>query len=156
MTEITLMILTWREFWWVFLFLQIGFPCCHKSLAHDHIQLVHCTPLQPRLYLFSHRTWSHEAVDSQRCGSKLLDLYHDLTFDSFFFVSTESRFLKDTEWLIHSFEEGFRTELALVTAPNVLEPEVLLKLADIYDAVTKINPVLPNGTRLGWQDICFK
>uniref|UniRef100_A0A1B0D602 SSD domain-containing protein n=1 Tax=Phlebotomus papatasi TaxID=29031 RepID=A0A1B0D602_PHLPP len=68
----------------------------------------------------------------------------------------ESRFLKDTEWLIHSFEEGFRTELALVTAPNVLEPEVLLKLADIYDAVAKINPVLPNGTHLGWQDICFK
>uniref|UniRef100_A0A1B0CNT4 Putative conserved plasma membrane protein n=1 Tax=Lutzomyia longipalpis TaxID=7200 RepID=A0A1B0CNT4_LUTLO len=71
-------------------------------------------------------------------------------------IPRESKFLKDTQWLVKSFEEGFRMELALVTAPDVLEPSVLLKLADISDAVSHIKPFMPNGTQLGWQEMCFK
>ncbi|GAB0092699.1 NPC intracellular cholesterol transporter 1 homolog 1b-like [Sergentomyia squamirostris] len=71
-------------------------------------------------------------------------------------IPKNSKFLKDTKWLVTSFEEGFRAELVLLTAPNVLDREVLLKLADISDDVSKINPKLKNGTNLSWNDMCFK
>lgn len=46
----------------------------------------------------------------------------------FYIHFTESKFLRDTEWLMKSFEEGFRLQSVLITAPDVLQPRVLRKV----------------------------
>lgn len=43
-------------------------------------------------------------------------------------IILESKFLRDTEWLMKSFEEGFRQQSVLMTAPDVLQPNVLHKV----------------------------
>lgn len=48
---------------------------------------------------------------------------------SFFLHLTDSKFLRDTEWLMKSFEEGTRTQSVLITAPDVLEPRILKKVS---------------------------
>lgn len=40
----------------------------------------------------------------------------------------ESKFLRDTEWLMKSMEEGFRLQSVLITAPDVLQPHVMKKV----------------------------
>lgn len=46
-------------------------------------------------------------------------------------INSESKFLRDTEWLMKSFEEGFRLQSVLITAPDVLQPSVLHKVSEI-------------------------
>lgn len=69
---------------------------------------------------------------------------------------SDSKFVRDTEWLMKSFEEGTREQMVLITAPDVLNSKVLGKLAYINEEITKLSAVLKNGTKLDWNDICFK
>lgn len=71
-------------------------------------------------------------------------------------IPINSKFIRDTEWLMESFEEGAREQMVLITAPDVLDARVLEKLAYINDEVTKLSAVLKNGTTVDWNDICFK
>lgn len=40
-------------------------------------------------------------------------------------VPPDSQFARDSEWLIKTLELGFRQEIIILTAPNVLVPEVI-------------------------------
>lgn len=67
--------------------------------------------------------------------STLLLMLFDTLFDQTYLALTnhyyfilESKFLRDTEWLMRSFEEGFRLQSVLITAPDVLQPNVLKKV----------------------------
>ena len=40
-------------------------------------------------------------------------------------IPHNSDFIRDTDWLMTSFREGYRIQSILITAPNVLEPTVL-------------------------------
>lgn len=46
-------------------------------------------------------------------------------------VPQDSDFVHDTEWMIQQFGQGLRTESMILTADNVLEPEVLVKVFTI-------------------------
>ncbi|XP_066996697.1 patched domain-containing protein 3 isoform X3 [Anabrus simplex] len=63
-----------------------------------------------------------------------------------------SDFARDTEWLMKQFREGIRVQSILVTAPDVLQPEVLQQLAKIHHQVTKL--ASPSG--IAWEDVCFR
>jgi hypothetical protein len=43
-------------------------------------------------------------------------------------IPRNSDFIKDTNWLTNQFREGYRIQSILITAPNVLEPQVLQKV----------------------------
>lgn len=47
-------------------------------------------------------------------------------------IPPESKFLRDTEWLMKSFEEGFRLQSVLITAPDVLQPHILKKVPKLF------------------------
>ncbi|XP_031621793.1 patched domain-containing protein 3-like [Contarinia nasturtii] len=70
-------------------------------------------------------------------------------------IPPESKFLRDTEWLMKSMEEGFRLQSVLITAPDVLQPHVLKKLSQISTEIVNFNVYLDNGTSIGWNDVCF-
>lgn len=44
-------------------------------------------------------------------------------------VPQDSKFLHDTNWVIDNFKEGNRIETVMLTAPDVLTPEVLRKVS---------------------------
>ena len=73
-------------------------------------------------------------------------------------IPDNSKFLRDTEWLMSTFKEGLRMEHNLITAPNVLHPDVLTRLLDISEAVLTLEAPLDDPT-LGpvkYSDICLK
>lgn len=43
-------------------------------------------------------------------------------------IPPDSKFLRDTEWLMKSFQEGTRPQSVLITADDVLQPSVFLKV----------------------------
>jgi hypothetical protein len=45
-------------------------------------------------------------------------------------IPQNSDFIRDTNWLKHQFREGYRLQSILITAPNVLEPQVLQKVGE--------------------------
>lgn len=57
---------------------------------------------------------------------------------------------------MHSFEEGFRLQSVLITAPDVLEPNVLRKLAQVSNEIMNFTVQLDNGTSIGWKNTCFQ
>ncbi|KAL3271630.1 hypothetical protein HHI36_022104 [Cryptolaemus montrouzieri] len=67
-------------------------------------------------------------------------------------VPPESQFAKDTEWLMKTLELGFRREVMIMTAPNVLVPEVILQVLHIHEEVQRVRS--PNN--ITWSDVCFK
>ncbi|XP_044763216.1 protein patched homolog 1-like [Coccinella septempunctata] len=67
-------------------------------------------------------------------------------------VPPDSQFAKDSEWLMKTLELGFRQELIILTAPNVLVPEVINELLEIHERVGKIK----TPGNITWDDICFK
>uniref|UniRef100_A0AAG5CW11 SSD domain-containing protein n=2 Tax=Anopheles atroparvus TaxID=41427 RepID=A0AAG5CW11_ANOAO len=67
-----------------------------------------------------------------------------------------SKFLQDTNWLIEHFKEGNRIETVMITAPDVLVPEVLQTLASITEQVEGFKFGNSEGQRLGWTDVCHK
>ncbi|KDR12704.1 protein patched homolog 3-like [Zootermopsis nevadensis] len=66
-------------------------------------------------------------------------------------VPKNSDFIHDTNWLTSKFREGYRIQSILITAPNVLEPQVLQKLQDIQNKVENLN-----ADGITWEDICFR
>lgn len=50
-------------------------------------------------------------------------------------VPSDSQFMHDTNWLINRFQNGYRDEPVLLKAPDVLTPEVLLKVVLCRDQV---------------------
>lgn len=40
----------------------------------------------------------------------------------------DSKFIRDTEWIMKTVEIGYRTQSVLITADNVLTPEVMHKV----------------------------
>ncbi|XP_011693450.1 PREDICTED: patched domain-containing protein 3-like isoform X2 [Wasmannia auropunctata] len=60
-----------------------------------------------------------------------------------------SVFRKDAAWVKEHFRDDLRHESVIVTAPNVLDPEVLRSIRDIERDVKNI--VVNNNT---WEDVC--
>lgn len=48
-------------------------------------------------------------------------------------------FISDTEWLIESFEEGYREQKILIVDDDVLRPEVLQKVIFRRNATQTLN-----------------
>lgn len=73
-------------------------------------------------------------------------------------IPQDSKFLKDTEWLVSTLKEGVRVEHSLITAPNVLHPDVLSRLLDISEAVFSMEAPLddPSKGTVKYSDICLK
>lgn len=44
-------------------------------------------------------------------------------------VPQDSDFVRDTEWMFEQFEQGLRMENMILTADDVLEPEVLARVS---------------------------
>ncbi|XP_043279634.1 patched domain-containing protein 3-like [Venturia canescens] len=65
------------------------------------------------------------------------------------FMPSDSIVRLDAAWVKKHFGDDLRYESIIVTAPNVLEPEVLQKISEIEDSVKRI--VVNNNT---WQDVC--
>lgn len=79
-----------------------------------------------------------------------------LNLNYLYILNTDSTFLRDTEWLMKSFEEGYREQTVIVTAPNVLDPKYIRKIALINQAITNFELQLHNGSVANWNDVCFK
>ena len=45
-------------------------------------------------------------------------------------IPRNSDFIRDANWLKNQFREGYRLQSILITAPNVLEPQVLQKVGE--------------------------
>ncbi|XP_062553950.1 patched domain-containing protein 3-like [Armigeres subalbatus] len=71
-------------------------------------------------------------------------------------IPQDSKFLHDTNWVIDNFKEGNRIETVMLTAPDVLTPEVLQKLADITDKIMNLTVINSHGKTIGWNEVCFK
>jgi predicted RND superfamily exporter protein len=70
-------------------------------------------------------------------------------------LPADYKFVKDTDWFLNNFDELIRTENVIVQAPNVLEPEVLRKIAKITLAVQSLAVRMANET-VNWPDVCLK
>ncbi|KAK2583937.1 hypothetical protein KPH14_001198 [Odynerus spinipes] len=64
-------------------------------------------------------------------------------------VPVHSRVRMDAIWVQEHFRDDLRYESIIITAPNVLEPEVLRSISEIENAVKSI--VVNNHT---WKDVC--
>lgn len=71
-------------------------------------------------------------------------------------VPQNSKFLHDTNWVIDNFKEGNRIETVMLTAPDVLTPEVLQKLAEITEEIVSLTVINSHGKMVGWNEVCFK
>ena len=65
------------------------------------------------------------------------------------FVPHDSVIRADAAWVKKHFRDDFRYESIIVTAPNVLEPEVLRSISKIEESVKSV--VVNNNT---WEDVC--
>ncbi|XP_076391692.1 patched domain-containing protein 3 isoform X1 [Megachile rotundata] len=82
------------------------------------------------------------------CGSGLF--FWKEEFDNInLFVPHDSVIRTDAAWVKKHFRDDFRYECIIVTAPNVLEPEVLRSIYKIEQAVK--SAVVNNNT---WEDVC--
>ncbi|XP_058058482.1 patched domain-containing protein 3-like [Anopheles bellator] len=67
-----------------------------------------------------------------------------------------SKFQHDTNWMIDHFQEGNRIETVMITAPDVLVPEVLQTIATITEEVERFKFQNSEEKNLGWTDVCHK
>lgn len=65
------------------------------------------------------------------------------------FVPEDSVIRSDAAWVKTHFRDDFRYESIIVTAPNVLEPEVLRSISKIEQTVKSV--IVNNNT---WEDVC--
>lgn len=70
-------------------------------------------------------------------------------------VPPESDFYYDTNWYIDKFGTGFRLQKIIITADNVLEPEVLIALNNVTNAVNAIKVSYENK-EYSLNDLCYK
>ncbi|XP_026471686.1 protein patched homolog 2-like [Ctenocephalides felis] len=71
-------------------------------------------------------------------------------------IDQDSAFVRDTNWLLNTFIEGYRQQNVLITADNVLDPFVLEQVARINDQVLAIQTENENGIEVPWNKTCFK
>lgn len=67
-------------------------------------------------------------------------------------VPQDSEFVRDTEWMFEKFDQSLRLENMILTADNILEPEILAKLNEITKQIISIQ----TPDQIAWTDICFK
>nr|XP_003706373.1 PREDICTED: Niemann-Pick C1 protein-like [Megachile rotundata]XP_012147953.1 PREDICTED: Niemann-Pick C1 protein-like [Megachile rotundata] len=67
-------------------------------------------------------------------------------------VPQDSDFVHDTDWMIQRFGQGLRMESMILTADDVLEPKVLVKLNEITQQVLSVQ----TSDHIAWTDVCFK
>ncbi|XP_011632112.1 patched domain-containing protein 3-like isoform X2 [Pogonomyrmex barbatus] len=65
------------------------------------------------------------------------------------YMPIDSTFRKDAAWVKEHFRDDLRHESVIITAPNVLDPEVLRSIRDIERDVKNI--IVNNNT---WEDVC--
>ncbi|XP_014480960.1 PREDICTED: patched domain-containing protein 3-like [Dinoponera quadriceps] len=82
------------------------------------------------------------------CGFGLL-LWKEKVNEVELYMPIGSVFRKDAAWVKEHFRDDLRHEIIIVTAPNVLDPEVLRSIQDIERDVKSI--VVHNDT---WKDVC--
>lgn len=70
-------------------------------------------------------------------------------------VPPESDFYLDTNWYIDTFSTAFRLQRIIVTADDVLQPDVLKTLHNITNEIKSIH-IDYNGTKIMLNDLCFK
>uniref|UniRef100_A0A336MF82 CSON014056 protein n=1 Tax=Culicoides sonorensis TaxID=179676 RepID=A0A336MF82_CULSO len=71
-------------------------------------------------------------------------------------VPKDSQFLKDTQWIMDRFEEGTRIQAVLITADDVLTPDVLQRALKVHNQIVGFSITESNGTRFKFNDLCFK
>lgn len=123
----------------------ISFLIVLSAFSHHHSDLnEHVNNLEGKSVLCSMETFEkttfeyiYKSVLNLLLNLLLFDILFDKMVKMVDIVSThthehylilESQFLRDTEWLMRSFEEGFRLQSVLITAPDVLQPNVLKKV----------------------------
>lgn len=67
-------------------------------------------------------------------------------------VPQDSDFVRDTDWMFKQFKQGLRIENMILTADNVLEPNVLTKLNEITKEIISVQ----TPDQIAWTDVCFK
>ncbi|KZC10954.1 PREDICTED: patched domain-containing protein 3-like [Dufourea novaeangliae] len=76
-------------------------------------------------------------------------LWKEAVDDVEMFVPDDSIVRADATWVRNHFHDEFRYESIIVTAPNVLEPEVLRSISKIEQIVKNVR--VKNST---WKDVC--
>ncbi|KAG6455397.1 NPC intracellular cholesterol transporter 1 [Manduca sexta] len=70
-------------------------------------------------------------------------------------VPPDSDYYYDTNWYINTFGTGFRFQKVIVTADNVLEPDVLRTVYNITNAINSITVTHASET-YSLSDLCYK
>lgn len=70
-------------------------------------------------------------------------------------IPPESDFYYDTNWYIDTFGTGIRMQRVIVSADDVLQPEVLRTLHDVINEVNALQITYQNEL-LSFKDLCFK
>lgn len=58
--------------------------------------------------------------------------------------------------MMDRFEEGTRVQSVLITADDVLTPEVLQRALKVHNQIVGFSITESNGTRFRFNDLCFK
>ncbi|KAK0090682.1 hypothetical protein PV325_008019 [Microctonus aethiopoides] len=82
------------------------------------------------------------------CGPGML-LWHEEIDEVKLFIPVNSVLRSDAAWVRNHFKDELRYESIIVTAPNVLDPEVIRMIAEIENTVENI--VVNNQS---WHDVC--
>lgn len=67
-------------------------------------------------------------------------------------VPPHTTFVRDSEWLMSTFQRGFSDEAITIVAEDVLTPEVILKLARIHTQIMTEK----TENNITMKDVCFK
>ncbi|KAF7285020.1 hypothetical protein GWI33_012334 [Rhynchophorus ferrugineus] len=67
-------------------------------------------------------------------------------------VPPHTTFIRDSEWLIKTFQRGFSDEAVSLVAEDVLTPEVILKLANIHSTIMNAK----TESNITMNDVCFR
>lgn len=66
-------------------------------------------------------------------------------------IPPDSDFKHDTDWIVEKFQEGYRMQYLLVTAPDVLEPYVIQEVEKVRKRVVSVT-----YKNTSWEDVCFR
>ncbi|CAG0900947.1 unnamed protein product, partial [Cyprideis torosa] len=73
-------------------------------------------------------------------------------------IPADSRFMRDSEWIAREFPDQTRSQLVIVAADNVLEPDVIEQIVELHHKITAITLIQEslNGSEVtvSWDDLC--
>ncbi|CAG0891879.1 unnamed protein product [Cyprideis torosa] len=73
-------------------------------------------------------------------------------------IPAQSEYMRDSEWIAREFPEDARSQLVIVAADNVLDPDVLSQMVVLHHRITQISvdETFPNGTEftVKWEYLC--